>query len=237
MEIKIIASGSNGNCYLITGIYERLLVECGIKINSIKKALDFDFSKIKYCLLSHEHEDHSEAVKDIQKLGIKVVSGPGTFETLNLEKNYFSITDNKIETKEFIISSFDVEHDSNEPKGFLIFNKLENKKILFLTDTYFCKYRFKDIDCFMIEVNYLEDILNENITDGIVHPKVAYRVRESHFSLKNAIKFLKISSDKKTKKIIPIHLSSQNSDMFEIKKQIEKEVGVEVVINQKIIEV
>ena len=52
IEIKALASGSTGNCYLINS---ELMIECGIKIDQIRKGCGFRLSEIKACLISHEH--------------------------------------------------------------------------------------------------------------------------------------------------------------------------------------
>ena len=52
MDIKALASGSAGNCYLINS---ELMIECGISIDRIRKGCGFRLSEIKACLISHEH--------------------------------------------------------------------------------------------------------------------------------------------------------------------------------------
>lgn len=43
--IKVLASGSTGNSYIIQAEEEILLLECGINFKEIKQGLDFDLSK------------------------------------------------------------------------------------------------------------------------------------------------------------------------------------------------
>ena len=56
--IKVVATGSRGNFYIVETKDEILLLECGIQIKDIKKSLNFDLSKVKGCLLTHSHNDH-----------------------------------------------------------------------------------------------------------------------------------------------------------------------------------
>lgn len=83
MKFKTIASGSSGNCYLLETDTGSLLIEAGIPIKKIKRALEFDFSNIQGCLITHDHGDHSKAIKDIAKLGIDVYASEGTLNALN----------------------------------------------------------------------------------------------------------------------------------------------------------
>ena len=51
MLLKIISSGSSGNGYAIMNDNEILLIEAGISVSDIKKAIDFKTSKIVDCLI------------------------------------------------------------------------------------------------------------------------------------------------------------------------------------------
>ena len=55
IDIKVIGSGSSGNCYLANINGTKLLLECGLAIKVIQKALNFKLSEVYACLLTHEH--------------------------------------------------------------------------------------------------------------------------------------------------------------------------------------
>lgn len=55
MELKVLGSNSSGNCYIIENNDEALIIEAGIKLSEVKKAIDFNISKIRGVLISHEH--------------------------------------------------------------------------------------------------------------------------------------------------------------------------------------
>lgn len=55
MLLKCIASGSKGNSYVLMSDTEILLIEAGVRLLQVKKAIDFQVSKIVGCLISHEH--------------------------------------------------------------------------------------------------------------------------------------------------------------------------------------
>lgn len=54
MDIKILASGSNGNCYKISTKDTSILLECGIKYQNIERGLNYDVG-VTGCLISHSH--------------------------------------------------------------------------------------------------------------------------------------------------------------------------------------
>lgn len=54
-KIRVIGSGSSGNAYILECQNEILLLELGIGWNNIKKALNFDLSKVVGVCVSHSH--------------------------------------------------------------------------------------------------------------------------------------------------------------------------------------
>lgn len=67
IDIKVLASGSKGNCYLIDNGETKLLLDAGIPFNQIQIGCDFHVSDISGCLVSHRHGDHAKAIKDLLK--------------------------------------------------------------------------------------------------------------------------------------------------------------------------
>lgn len=55
MRLTVLNSGSSGNGYLLECGNEILIVECGVPFMEVKKALNFDLSKIVGCFISHSH--------------------------------------------------------------------------------------------------------------------------------------------------------------------------------------
>jgi len=55
MLIDIIATGSAGNCYILTAGQDKLILDCGVRYKDIQAALRFDASRVAGCLVTHEH--------------------------------------------------------------------------------------------------------------------------------------------------------------------------------------
>src|SRR5690625_1084075 len=132
INIKIIASGSSGNAYLTDDGRSQLLLECGISYRDIQIALDFDTKNIIGCLVSHEHKDHTKGLKDVVRAGIDVFMSQGTADAEGIEHHRIKTVKAK---EQFTIGTwkvlpFDVEHDVNEPLGFLLMNE-QGEKLLF----------------------------------------------------------------------------------------------------------
>lgn len=86
MEIKTIATGSSGNCYVLTAPNgDQLLLECGIPWKRIAMGMKWDFSRLQGCVISHEHMDHARAAKDLLKRMIMVWASLGHWRQLTVE--------------------------------------------------------------------------------------------------------------------------------------------------------
>lgn len=55
MFMKVVATGSKGNSYIIGNENEVLLLEAGVPFIEVKKALDFKVSNIVGLIVSHGH--------------------------------------------------------------------------------------------------------------------------------------------------------------------------------------
>lgn len=231
INIKTLASGSSGNAYLVSDGHTQLLLECGISFKEIQIATNFQTSNIAGCLVSHEHKDHTKGLKDVLRAGIDVYASQGTMDQEGIKHHRLKPIKAK---KQFQIGTwtilpFDVEHDVAEPLGFLLQSKNVGK-LLFATDTYYVKYKFKGLTHIMIECNYSLDILNSNIDAGYAHPAIKRRLLTSHFSLENVIEFLKANDLSKVQEIHLIHLSDTNSNEIEFKKKVQEVTGKSVYI-------
>jgi len=204
-----------------------LLLECGISYREIQKGLNFRTSEINGCLVSHEHKDHCKAIQDVMKAGIDCYMSLGTQEALGV------VSGHRVKTvkakKQFNIGTwtilpFETEHDAAEPLGFLMANR-EGEKLLFATDTFYIRYRFKGLTHIMIECNYAADILKENVFAGTVPVEMKKRIIRSHFSLENVKEFLKANDLSKVQEIWLIHLSDNNSDAERFKREIQELTG------------
>lgn len=234
MKLITYASGSKGNLYVLENEKESLLIEAGLPIKKIKETLDFDFSNIKGCLVSHEHGDHAKGIKGIADLGIDVYTGKGTIDKLELEGHRFKAVKDK---EQFTIGSFNIlafstQHDAAEPLGFLIQDSISGEKFLFATDTYYIKYKFKKLNYMALECNYSEEILQENTDTGKINEYLAERIRRSHFSLENVLEFLKANDISKLEKLYLIHLSESNADGELFRERISEVYRGEIIIER-----
>ena len=222
MKFTTLASGSKGNCYLLETDGGSLLIEAGIPIKKVKQALGYDLSGIRACLLTHEHMDHAKAIKDIASLGIDVLASRGTIEALDLSSHRLIPMKPKeaVTVGEYQVIGFETEHDVAEPFGFLI--KHENNRLMFATDTYYLRYRFRNLTHIVIECNYVESVVKGLVERKEIDIHRVSRTLKSHLSLENLIEFLKANDLSKVQELHLIHLSDETSDIKIIRREIRK---------------
>lgn len=229
MEIKIIASGSKGNCYKISDGVTHILIECGIPIKKIKEGLDFKLHEIKWCLVSHSHKDHSKSIEDVSKTGIVICANSNTLSNREVHNSFLMDGVVGFEIGTWRVMPFDVEHDV-PCLGYLLQSKITKEKLLFVTDTNHVKYKFSGLTHIMIEANFSNDILKENVSNNVVDKSRYKRLLESHFGLNNLLEFFKANDLSKVKEIYLLHLSSDNADAESFKHEVEKATGKYVVV-------
>ena len=224
MKINIISSGSKGNAYIIEKNNTALLVECGVKFAEIQKAVGFDLLRIKACLVSHEHGDHSKAWKQVVGAGIPMYASVGTYDALKVspEDRQYPFFHGCVKGP---FKCFSANHDAAEPLNFII-----DEKILFITDNYKLQFDFSwfKFTCVMIEANYCEELIKGKADDFV--NKRRFR---SHMSFQTALLTIKTLDLSECKQIILIHLSDGYTDEKRFIQDTEKAFGIPTICADK----
>lgn len=232
VKFTSLASSSRGNCFHITDGSTQLLLECGIPFKNIQRQLNFKTSELAACLVTHEHGDHSGAIQDVMKAGIDCYMSEGTRAALGADGHRIKTEEAKrhFRVGTWIIMPFQTEHDASYPFGYLLYSMETRDKLLFATDTYYIKYKFRGLTHIAIECNYAIDILNANVESGQVPVAMKNRILKSHFSLTNVKEFLKSNDLSKVCEIHLLHLSNDNSDAGRFKREIQELTGKAVYV-------
>lgn len=148
-KFQVLASGSNGNCSIITTSNGAILIDCGIsrkKLITLLKTLKVSITSIKGLLLSHSHTDHCFGLPVISEMiHAPIICSAGTLEELRKHERLdfrwssirrFSKTINPHE--ELFIADFSIQslvtfHDASGASGFFI--KTNDANFTIITDT------------------------------------------------------------------------------------------------------
>lgn len=205
MQLKCLASGSSGNCYLLQADNrETLILDCGIPIKEIKKGLNWNVKDVVGAICTHSHQDHSLSVYPFRRMGIPVYAPYISQKPMAIGSGAFRIQSFDLTTVDGRWTHTDANGELCPIFGFLITHP-EMGKMLYITDCELIKWKFKDINHILLGVNYDKDLVD---TDN---PKANHVIR-GHMSIDTACDFVKANDSDSLQNVIMCHLSSENAD-------------------------
>jgi len=183
-------------------------------------------ARLRLALFLTSTFDHSKAVDDIMRAGIDCYMSQGTAEALAISGHRLNIIKARQQFRigTWTVLPFDTQHDAAEPLAFLLANQAGDK-LLYITDSFYCRYCFQGLTHIMIEANYSLDILNGNVESGSIPKEMKKRVLRSHMSIETVKEFLKANDLSKVQEIWLLHLSEQNSCEKRFKEEVQKITG------------
>lgn len=234
MTLEVLGSSSEGNCYILRSTAgEILIIEAGMHFDKVKQALDFNLKNVRGVLVSHSHGDHSKYASAFAKYGVNVYCQSETAKALGLQGHrvYHIEPLMKYHIGPFIIKAFPVQHDV-PCVGFLI-SHAECGNALFLTDSVYSKYIFKDLNNIIVEANYDSEIVSKRMSEDTIVNQVRNRVIESHMSIDTCISLLQANDLTAVNNIVLTHLSNGNSNEGDFKLRVEAATGKTVSVADK----
>lgn len=242
MKLTVINSNSTGNAYALDAGNEILLLEAGMKMADVKRAIDFRLADVVGCLVTHEHGDHARYATEYARFGV-TIHGPAALE----EKKQFPfarftpLRDSVTERiASFSVVPFQNHHDV-PIFGYLIHHP-DMGTLLFSTDSYKIGTTITGVNHFLIEANYEDSILKENVRNGSISKSQSDRIMLSHMSLDHCIRYLRdcqtasvpaASAVGYTNTITLCHLSERNSNPQHFRDTVAAAFGIPTYIAQK----
>lgn len=218
--IKVLASGSKGNAYMVGN---GILLECGIPYDSfLKKA---GYPKIRACILTHLHSDHTKYIDTINRYRIPIYASRETLTGLNLKsyENCFAIrADCDYEINGVTVYPYDAEHCDGAL--YFVFEK-DSERVLFSTDNAVIHEDHSGLTEIYIEANYSELMLEQNIAEGLIDPARVNSII-SHMSIESCEDWLCRQDLSKVRSVRLLHLSDTNSYQAEFIKRIQRKTGI-----------
>lgn len=127
MDVKILASGSSGNCIALTSNETTILVDAGIAKTKIeKRLLDVGIrpDRIKGIFITHAHSDHVKGLPLANKYKIPVYASEGEWKLINSVEDELKRLIGSGEgidlQEQFYIEAFKTHHDSYDSLGFTV---------------------------------------------------------------------------------------------------------------------
>jgi phosphoribosyl 1,2-cyclic phosphodiesterase len=231
MKFEQLYSSSKGNLYMLTSDKGmRLMIECGVKWKKLQEALNYDLKNIVGCLISHEHNDHSIACKEVLEAGIDVFSSLGTLEALGIEKHRRSFSDfHYLGSRGFHVVAYRTTHDAVDPLLYVI--RCDDKTMLFATDTSHINQTFAALrfNIIAIECSYDKTILLNKVDAGKINEELAKRLLTSHMEVSETKRYLKQNCNlSECTEIHLLHMSGDNMVAKKVREEFEGKFYIDV---------
>ncbi len=217
MKIKVLASGSKGNCALILCDKTNFIIDMGISYLTLKRSIEelsLTFSSFTGILITHNHADHVKGLSALIKYtDLPVLIPKEMYDGLKdkVPQDRCQFIDNIFKINDVEIELLHTSHDAPYSVGYII--SYQNRSIAYITDTGYINRKLLQKmlkkDAYIIESNHDETML----MDGPYPRFLKERVISDHGHLSNrtTAKYLKNLVGDNTKYIILAHLSEQNN--------------------------
>lgn len=225
VKFLCLGSGSSGNCYYLTTGQTSLLVDAGLSMRNLRKALQangFRLDDIDGVLVTHDHADHIKAVGNIANDLDKPIYATQDVH-LGINRNYCVTSkvthmhtrvinkEQSFEVGDFKITPFEVPHDSSDCVGYQI--ESEGVTFVLVTDAGSVT---PAIESHIAEANYLVIESNHDVEMLMRGPYPAYlkgRIRSGrgHLSNNQCGELLANNMTEKLKHVWLCHLSEENN--------------------------
>lgn len=192
-NLKCLATGSSGNCYILQIDDTTCILDAGCDWNKLTS--NVNLNNVDFAYISHEHKDHSLNYKKLLLRGVKCLDG---ITTHNLKKKQI-----KGQLQAFWIP---ILHGATNNCALILKNNEEC--VLYATDFNICEYDLSEFKFtrVIVECNYLEERVKGH------NDVKTLRQINTHMGLDGLKIFLDSLDLSKCQEIDLIHLSSDYGD-------------------------
>jgi len=221
LGVTTLASGSGGNCLLVSGGGSHLLIDAGISCRRMTAGLaqlGLSLSQLDGILITHEHSDHICGLATlIKKHATPIFASPGTARALEYRLAFAENQLRPIEVGEefcvgdLTVRSFATSHDSAQSCGYRV--RAEDRSMALATDLGFVSDQVLDAvlgcDILVAESNHDVDWL----LSGPYPPYLQQRILGDRGHLRNedGAELVTRAALSGTRTILLAHLSRENN--------------------------
>jgi phosphoribosyl 1,2-cyclic phosphodiesterase len=227
VSLTVLASGSKGNCTLVSAGRTRLLVDAGLSCREILRRLAAAgeaSASVDAILITHEHSDHVAGLNVLAKrLKVPVYMTSAAYDMyrrhtrdsagnrITIERLETFQAGRTFEVGDVSVTPFTIPHDAVDPVGFTF--RGEGVKLSVCTDLGYMpasvKHHLHGCHVLMIESNHDLEMLCGGPYPWAVKQRVMSRV--GHLSNDALAEFLTSEYDGGAEYLILAHLSEQNN--------------------------
>ena len=224
MILYPIASGSSGNCILISDGKTSVLIDAGISGKRIEEGLnriDMTCGDLDGVLITHEHSDHIKGIGILaRRYDVPIYTSAGTAYAIDsmtslgkISKDLVNIikADDDFHIGDLLIKPFDISHDAAEPIGFRIENGDKSCAVATDMGTYdeIIVDTLSDVDVLLLESNHDLNMLQVGAYPYYLKRRIMGE--KGHLSNDDAGRLLSKIIHPDIKKVYLGHLSRENN--------------------------
>jgi len=219
MDFCVLASGSKGNCTVVTDGETSILIDIGLSAKEIVARLteaQIDPASIQAILFTHDHIDHYRGAPVFsKKFPVRLLANEGTASGIDLNCPKAKLEWEIFETASSFtigtlhIEAFSVPHDASDPVGFVISDG--NVKLGIATDlgqpTPLVVNKLSTCDAIVLESNHDYEMLMASNRPWPLKTRIAGR--SGHLSNEQATELLQNVLSERLRVLLLAHLSEE----------------------------
>jgi phosphoribosyl 1,2-cyclic phosphodiesterase len=242
VSVSMLASGSRGNCAVVSSSSTKILVDAGISCRETfkrMKALGDEAKSLSAILITHEHSDHVYGLATLaKKLRIPIYMTGATHqawaramrnqngERPQVEKLERFESGHSFQIGDIAVKPFTIPHDAVDPVGFTF--RAEGVKVGIATDLGYIPASVRDhlrgCDVLVLESNHDLEMLRVGPYPWSVKQRVMSRV--GHLSNVALADFFSNDYDNSATFVVLAHLSEQNNLPEIARREAEKALSM-----------
>lgn len=227
VSVTVLASGSKGNCTLLSSSTTRLLIDAGLSCREVMRRLLLcgeDPCSVDAILITHEHSDHVAGIRVLaRRLKIPIYITAATYQAyqrsmhdadgnrISLDRREHFRSGTRFQVGDISVTPFTIPHDAVDPVGFTFC--ADGIKVGICTDLGYMPPNVRDhlrgCHMLMIESNHDLELLRGGPYPWSVKQRVMSNV--GHLSNDALANFLTSDYDGSAEFLILAHLSEQNN--------------------------
>ena len=227
VSVTVLASGSGGNCTVVSSSGTRLLVDAGLSCRELLRRMLLcgeDSPAIDAILITHEHSDHISGLRVLAKrLKVPIYITGETYQAyqkfardctgkrVTLDRVELFRSGHAFEIGDMTVSPFTIPHDAVDPVGFTF--RCDGVKVGICTDLGYMpasvRHHLRGCHVLMIESNHDLEMLRGGPYPWSVKQRVMSQV--GHLSNDKLAEFLTRDYDGSAEVLILAHLSEKNN--------------------------
>ena len=216
MRVRVLSSGSKGNCTYVETKNHKVLIDIGtssLYVEKSLKSIGVNPEDVDIVLVTHAHIDHVAGIKVFsKKYNPLVYISEKILKESNIKIENISSEEEINIDSDIKIKSIRLSHDVDDIKGYVI--EEDDTSMVYITDTgYINESNFdyiKNKNLYVFESNHdVEKLMNNPKYPH--HTKIRILSDKGHLSNKDSAYYLSRLIGDNTKYVILAHISEQNN--------------------------